>query len=69
MTSSGPARDRPPTRSRAAIADCIVRPRAEVYPFPKAWWLAVLSVIAPAQADTVVQQFGRRRKPIARTRG
>jgi hypothetical protein len=25
----------------------------------------VLSVIAPAQADKVVQKFGRRRKPIA----
>jgi NADP-dependent 3-hydroxy acid dehydrogenase YdfG len=47
------------------IADCIVSPRAEVYPFPKAWWLAVLSVIAPAQADKVVQKFGRRRTPIA----
>jgi NADP-dependent 3-hydroxy acid dehydrogenase YdfG len=47
------------------IADCIVSPRAEVYPFPKAWWLAVLSVIAPAQADKVVQKFGRRRRPIA----
>jgi len=47
-----------------SIADCIVSPKAEVYPFPKAWWLAVLSVIAPAQADRVVQKFGRRRKPI-----
>jgi short-subunit dehydrogenase len=47
------------------IVDCIVSPRAEVYPFPKARWLAVLSVIAPAQADKVVQKFGRRRKPIA----
>jgi NADP-dependent 3-hydroxy acid dehydrogenase YdfG len=46
-----------------AIADCIVSPKAEVYPFPKAWWLAVLSVLAPAQADRVVQKFGRRRTP------
>ncbi len=46
-----------------AIADCIVRPRAEVYPYPRAWWLAVLSVVAPAQADRVVQRFGRRRTP------
>ncbi|MFI5178715.1 MAG: SDR family NAD(P)-dependent oxidoreductase [Vicinamibacterales bacterium] len=46
------------------IANCIVSPKAEVYPFPKAWWLAVLSVLAPAQADRVVQKFGRRRKPI-----
>jgi len=40
-------------------------PRAEVYPLRKAWWLAVLSVIAPAQADKVVQKFARRRKPVA----
>jgi short-subunit dehydrogenase len=44
-----------------AIVECVVRPKAEVYPFPKAWWLSVLSVIAPAQADRVVQRFGRRR--------
>jgi NADP-dependent 3-hydroxy acid dehydrogenase YdfG len=48
-----------------AIVDCIVSPRAEVYPLRKAWWLAVLSVIAPAQADKVVQKFARRRKPVA----
>jgi short-subunit dehydrogenase len=47
------------------IVDCIVSPRAEVYPLRKAWWLAVLSVIAPAQADKVVQKFARRRKPVA----
>jgi short-subunit dehydrogenase len=47
----------------ASIVDCIIHPRAEVYPFPKAWWLAVLSVIAPAQADRVVHRFGRRRMP------
>ena len=49
----------------AAIVECIVSPRAEVYPLRKAWWLAVLSVIAPAQADKVVQKFARRRKPVA----
>jgi len=48
----------------SAIVDCIVSPRAEVYPLKKAWWLAVLSVIAPAQADKVVQKFARRRKPV-----
>jgi NADP-dependent 3-hydroxy acid dehydrogenase YdfG len=48
-----------------AIVECIVSPRAEVYPLRKAWWLAVLSVIAPAQADKVVQKFARRRKPVA----
>ena len=46
-----------------AIVDCIVRPRAEVYPYPRAWWLAVLSVVAPAQADRLVRRFGRRRTP------
>jgi NADP-dependent 3-hydroxy acid dehydrogenase YdfG len=43
-----------------AIVECVVKPKAEVYPFPKAWWLSVLSVVAPAQADRVVQKFGRR---------
>ncbi len=51
-----------------AIVDCIVSPRAEVYPLRKAWWLAVLSVIAPAQADKVVQKFARRRKPVEAVR-
>jgi short-subunit dehydrogenase len=50
-------------RVAAKIVDCIVRPRAEVYPYPRAWWLAVLSVLAPAQADRVVQRFGRHRTP------
>ncbi|MEO7192924.1 MAG: SDR family oxidoreductase [Vicinamibacterales bacterium] len=48
------------TVARAIVA-CIRAPKAEVYPFPKAWWLAVLSVIAPGQADRIVQRFGRRR--------
>jgi NADP-dependent 3-hydroxy acid dehydrogenase YdfG len=43
-----------------AIVECVVSPKAEVYPFPKAWWLSVLSVIAPAQADRVVQKWGRK---------
>jgi NADP-dependent 3-hydroxy acid dehydrogenase YdfG len=47
-----------------AIVDCIVSPKAEVYPFPKAWWLSVLSVVAPAHADRVVQKFGRHRQPV-----
>jgi NADP-dependent 3-hydroxy acid dehydrogenase YdfG len=46
-----------------AIADCVASPKAEVYPLRKAWWLALLSVAAPAQADRVVQRFGRRRAP------
>ena len=46
----------------AAIADTIASPKAEVYPFRKAWWLAVLGVVAPAQADKVVTRFTRRRR-------
>jgi NADP-dependent 3-hydroxy acid dehydrogenase YdfG len=42
-----------------AIIDCIVSPKAEVYPLRMAWWLAVLSVVAPAQADRVVRRWGR----------
>jgi NADP-dependent 3-hydroxy acid dehydrogenase YdfG len=45
------------------IVDCMVSPRAEVYPFPKAWWLAVLGVVAPARADRFIKKFGRQRTP------
>lgn len=44
-----------------AIVACIERPRAEVYPYRLAWWLAVLNVIAPSLADRVVRRFGRTR--------
>jgi NAD(P)-dependent dehydrogenase (short-subunit alcohol dehydrogenase family) len=43
-----------------AIVKCVMSPRVEVYPFPSAWWLSVLSVVAPAWADRVVQKWGRR---------
>lgn len=43
-----------------AIVECVVSPKVEVYPFPKAWGLAVLSVVAPKWADRVVQKWGRR---------
>jgi NADP-dependent 3-hydroxy acid dehydrogenase YdfG len=46
-----------------AIVDCIRSPRAEVYPFPKAWWLAVLGVVAPARADRFIRKFSRRATP------
>ena len=46
-------------RVAQAIVECMANPRAEVYPFGKAKWLAVLSVVAPAQADKVVKRFGR----------
>jgi NADP-dependent 3-hydroxy acid dehydrogenase YdfG len=50
-------------RVAQAIVECMVNPRAEVYPFGHAKWLAVLSVIAPAQADKFVKRFGRRTVP------
>jgi NADP-dependent 3-hydroxy acid dehydrogenase YdfG len=45
----------------AAIVDCIVSPQAEVYTYPKSWWLAVLSVVAPARADRVMKKYARRK--------
>jgi NADP-dependent 3-hydroxy acid dehydrogenase YdfG len=50
-------------RVAQAIVDCMVRPRAEVYPFGHAKWLAVLSVVAPALADRFMKRFGRRADP------
>lgn len=47
-------------RVAQAIVECMVNPRAEVYPFGQAKWLAVLSVVAPAQADKIVKRFSRR---------
>ena len=43
-----------------AIVECIVSPQAEVYTYRQAWWLAVLSVVAPARADRVMQKYARR---------
>ena len=43
-----------------AVVECIRHPKAEVYPYPRAWWLAVLSVVAPATADRLVQKYSRR---------
>jgi short-subunit dehydrogenase len=47
-----------------AVVKCVVSPKPEVYPYRRAWLLAVLSVIAPAQADRVVTRYARRRKPL-----
>jgi len=47
------------TVARAIVA-CIRRPRAEVFPYPRAWWLGVLSVMAPSIADRIVQRYARR---------
>jgi len=44
----------------ALIADCVASPKAEVYPFRKAWWFAVLAVVAPARADQIAKKFARR---------
>ena len=52
----------------AAITDCIVSPRAEVFPYRGAWWLGVLGVIAPAQADRFVHKYGRRASAAAHDR-
>ena len=43
-----------------AIVECVVSPKVEVYPFRTARVLSVLSVVAPALADRVVQKWGRR---------
>lgn len=41
------------------IVECIISPRAEVYPYRWAKFLSVLSAIAPAQADRLVRRFRR----------
>jgi short-subunit dehydrogenase len=45
-----------------AIAACVQRPRAEVYPHPPARALAILNAVAPAFTDRLVRKYGRRRK-------
>jgi len=45
-----------------AVADCVERPRPEVYPYGRAKLLAILSVVAPAFADRFVARFARRRE-------
>jgi NADP-dependent 3-hydroxy acid dehydrogenase YdfG len=47
-------------RVARAITECVVKPKAEVYPFASAWGLAVLSVVAPSMADRVVARWGRK---------
>jgi len=46
------------------IADCVASPKAEVYPFRKAWWFAVLGVVAPAKADRIAKKFSRRARAL-----
>jgi len=43
-----------------AIVDCIRNPRPEVYPYGRAKWLSVVSVIAPKLADRLVQKYVRK---------
>jgi NADP-dependent 3-hydroxy acid dehydrogenase YdfG len=51
------------------IVDCIVSPRAEVYPYPLARWLSVINVVAPATTDRVMRRFKRERTSGAETDG
>lgn len=44
-----------------AIIDCVKNPRPEVYPYGRAKWLAVVSVIAPRLADKLVQKYERKK--------
>lgn len=46
-----------------AIVDCVASPKAEVYTLRKAWWFAVLNVVAPARTDRLASRFGRRVVP------
>lgn len=59
VTGHGPRQT--PEEVADAIVACVRTPRAEVYPMPKSWWLSVLSVVAPARTDRLVQRFGRQR--------
>lgn len=44
-----------------AIVDCVVSPKAEVYPYGPSRWLGILNAIAPACTDRLVRRFGRTR--------
>jgi short-subunit dehydrogenase len=59
QTVSGRGPTQSADRVAQSIADVIASPRAEVYPYPLAWWLSVLSVVAPGQADKFMKRFGR----------
>jgi NADP-dependent 3-hydroxy acid dehydrogenase YdfG len=54
----GPAQD--VTEVARAIVDCIREPKAEVYPYPKSRYIAILNVIAPARTDRFMHKFTRR---------
>jgi short-subunit dehydrogenase len=44
-----------------AVADCVARPRAEVYPHRGSRALGVVNALAPALTDRLVRRFARRR--------
>jgi short-subunit dehydrogenase len=44
-----------------AVVECVVSPRAEVYPYWKARLLSVANVVAPSSTDRLVRRFGRKR--------
>jgi short-subunit dehydrogenase len=46
-----------------AIAQCIERPRAEVYPYGRSKLLALLAVALPATTDRIVSRYRRRSRP------
>ncbi|HTI38851.1 MAG TPA: SDR family oxidoreductase [Vicinamibacterales bacterium] len=48
-----------------AIADCVERPRPEVYPHAKSRALGIISLLAPALTDRFVRKFARRRDAAA----
>jgi short-subunit dehydrogenase len=52
-----------PRQSAEAVADAIAktieRPRAEVYPYPRARGLVLLNAIAPGWCDRLVRRWGR----------
>lgn len=47
----------------SAIARCIERPRAEVYPYGRSKVLALLAVALPATTDRIVSRYRRRSRP------
>ena len=60
-TASGVGPRQDADRVAAAIADCIARPRPEVYPYRPAKLLAILAVVAPGWTDRLVQRYRRGR--------
>ena len=47
-----------------AIVKCVIKPRPEVYPYPFAKLLSLLSVVAPATADGFVHRFRRETRDV-----